>query len=189
LEENDQESSEESPLGLILCAGGGQESIALLRLDQAGIRVGQYLTELPPKKVLERKLRESIALSRALLESRAMTQARIGPSSKRKREDQTDDEQTPRVEKLRAAAAYKVDTVVVTPRVKQESAAKERGGIDILAVLSNEGKGNVMAGAACAKRRPPQLGGLKLQTVLADSETPDFRFKRLPRNSEFCSGA
>src|SRR5258708_1940491 len=43
LEENEQESSEESPLGLILCAEGGHESIALLRLDQAGIRVGQYL--------------------------------------------------------------------------------------------------------------------------------------------------
>jgi len=70
LEENEQESNEESPLGLILCAEGGQESIALLRLDQSGIRVGQYLTELPPKAVLERKLHESIALSRALLETR-----------------------------------------------------------------------------------------------------------------------
>jgi hypothetical protein len=80
-------------------------------------------------------------------------------------------------------------TVVVTPRVKQESAAKERGGIDIPAVLSKEGKGNVMAGAACPKRRPPQLGGLKLQTVLADSQPSDFRFKRLSRNPESCSGA
>jgi YhcG PDDEXK nuclease domain len=68
LEENEQESSEDSPLGLILCTEGGQESIALLQLDQAGIRVGQYLTELSPKKVLERKLHESIELSRALLE-------------------------------------------------------------------------------------------------------------------------
>ena len=71
LEENEQESNEDSPLGLILCAEGGQESIALLRLDQSGIRVGQYLTELPPKKVLERKLHESITLSRVLLEGRA----------------------------------------------------------------------------------------------------------------------
>lgn len=68
LEENEQEPDEESPLGLILCAEGGQESIALLRLDQSGIRVGQYLTELPPKEVLERKLHDSIALSRALIE-------------------------------------------------------------------------------------------------------------------------
>jgi conjugative relaxase-like TrwC/TraI family protein len=43
---------------------------------EAGIRVGQCLTELPPKKVLERKLHESIALSRALLESRSKRQAR-----------------------------------------------------------------------------------------------------------------
>ncbi len=70
LEEYEQEPNEESPLGLILCAEGGQESIALLRLDQSGIRVGQYLTELPPKKVLEQKLHESIALSRALVEGR-----------------------------------------------------------------------------------------------------------------------
>src|ERR1700679_2722703 len=68
LEENEQESSEESPLGLILCAEGGHESISLLRLDQAGIRVGQYLTELPPKEILESKLHESITLSRALLD-------------------------------------------------------------------------------------------------------------------------
>jgi len=56
LERNEQEPGEESPLGLILCAEGGQESVALLRLDQVGIRVAQYLTELPPKRVLERRL-------------------------------------------------------------------------------------------------------------------------------------
>jgi predicted nuclease of restriction endonuclease-like (RecB) superfamily len=76
LEENEQEPSEESPLGLILCAEGGDESIALLRLGQDGIRVGQYLTELPPKRILERKLHESISLSRALLESRMEKQKR-----------------------------------------------------------------------------------------------------------------
>lgn len=79
LEEHEQEPKEESPLGLILCAEGGQESIALLRLNQSGIRVGQYLTELPPKKALERKLHESIALSRALLEDR-MERQRSKPS-------------------------------------------------------------------------------------------------------------
>jgi hypothetical protein len=34
-----------------------------------------------------------------------------------------------------------------------------------------------------------QLGGLKFQTVLADSQASDFRFKRLSRNPESCSGA
>jgi hypothetical protein len=71
-------------LGLILCAEGGHESIALLRLDQAGIRVGQYLTELPPKEILERKLHESITLSRALLESRTERQDRVKDTPKRK---------------------------------------------------------------------------------------------------------
>jgi hypothetical protein len=74
LEEHEQEPKEESPLGLILCAEGGQESIALLRLDRSGTHVGQYLTELPPKEVLERKLYESMALSRALLDGRAAKQ-------------------------------------------------------------------------------------------------------------------
>jgi hypothetical protein len=50
LEEHEEETNEESPLGLILCAEGGQETIALLRLDQSGIHVGQYLTELPPRR-------------------------------------------------------------------------------------------------------------------------------------------
>lgn len=81
LEEHEQEPKEESPLGLILCAEGGQESIALLRLDQSGIHVGQYLTELPPKEVLERKLHESIALSRALLEERMERQRSKSPKT------------------------------------------------------------------------------------------------------------
>jgi predicted nuclease of restriction endonuclease-like (RecB) superfamily len=81
LEEHEQEPEEESPLGLILCAEGGQESIALLRLDRSGIHVGQYLTELPPKEVLERKLHESMALSRALLEGRATKQKAKPPKA------------------------------------------------------------------------------------------------------------
>lgn len=86
LEEHEQEPKEESPLGLILCAEGGQESIALLRLDRSGIHVGQYLTELPPKEVLERKLHESMALSRALLEGRAAKQkAKLPKASARTR--------------------------------------------------------------------------------------------------------
>lgn len=67
LERHEQEPGEASPLGLILCAEAGHESVELLRLEDAGIRVGQYLTELPPKKVLERKLRDAISASRARL--------------------------------------------------------------------------------------------------------------------------
>ena len=58
LEENDAQPGEEPPLGLILCAGKTEEHVRLLRLGESGIRAAQYLTELPPRKILERKLRE-----------------------------------------------------------------------------------------------------------------------------------
>ena len=51
-----------------------------------------------------------------------------------------------------------------------------------------KGNENPMAGAARRKREPARLDGLTFP-VLVDTETPDLRFKRLPRNSEFCSRA
>ena len=61
-------SGEEPPIGLILCAGKSAEHVALLRLERAGIRVAEYMTELPPRKLLERKLHEAIRLARLRLE-------------------------------------------------------------------------------------------------------------------------
>lgn len=49
LEKNEMQPGEESPLGLLLCTEGSDEQIELLQLDQTGIRVAQYLTELPSK--------------------------------------------------------------------------------------------------------------------------------------------
>ena len=56
----EQEPGEASPLGIILCSGKKQEQIELLELDQTGIHVAEYLTELPPKAVLQQKLHEAI---------------------------------------------------------------------------------------------------------------------------------
>lgn len=56
LERYEAEEGEESPIGLILCTEGNREQIELLRLDESGIRVAEYLTELPPRELLERKL-------------------------------------------------------------------------------------------------------------------------------------
>ena len=78
LEKHEQEAGEDTPLGLILCAEGGAESVALLRLDAAGIRVGQYLTALPPKELLQRRLHSVVELSRAQIESRASGEAESG---------------------------------------------------------------------------------------------------------------
>jgi predicted nuclease of restriction endonuclease-like (RecB) superfamily len=65
LEKYEMEMGEEMPVGLILCAGKSDDHVELLQLSKSGIRVATYLTELPPKKVLERKLHEAIARSRA----------------------------------------------------------------------------------------------------------------------------
>lgn len=52
LEKNEMEPGEESPLGLLLCTEGSEEQIELLQLDKSGIKVAQYMTELPPRDVL-----------------------------------------------------------------------------------------------------------------------------------------
>jgi predicted nuclease of restriction endonuclease-like (RecB) superfamily len=67
LEKHDVQPGEEPPLGLILCADKSTEHVELLRLEQSGIRVAQYLTELPPKELLEQKLHQSIQLARERL--------------------------------------------------------------------------------------------------------------------------
>jgi predicted nuclease of restriction endonuclease-like (RecB) superfamily len=71
LARHEQEPGEAPPLGIILCTGKKQEQIELLELDQTGIHVAEYLTGLPPRQLLEQKLHEAIALSKARLERRA----------------------------------------------------------------------------------------------------------------------
>ena len=67
----DQESDEQSPLGIILCAGKKQEQIELLELDKSGIHVAEYLTVLPPKELLQAKLQQAIASAHRRLPSLA----------------------------------------------------------------------------------------------------------------------
>ncbi|KJV07098.1 PDDEXK nuclease domain-containing protein [Methylocucumis oryzae] len=65
----EQEPGEAAPLGIILCSGKKQEQIELLELDASGIHVAEYLTELPPKALLQQKLHEAITRSRQRLEN------------------------------------------------------------------------------------------------------------------------
>lgn len=67
LEKYDLQPGEESPIGLILCADKTEEHVELLQLDHSGIRVAQYLTELPSQELLEKKLHESIRIARERL--------------------------------------------------------------------------------------------------------------------------
>lgn len=65
LEKNEMQEGEETPLGLILCAEGSDEQIELLQLHKSGIKVGEYLTELPDKALLKQKLHLAIEQNRA----------------------------------------------------------------------------------------------------------------------------
>jgi predicted nuclease of restriction endonuclease-like (RecB) superfamily len=67
LEKHDTRPGEEPPLGLILCADKSVEHVELLQLDKSGIRVAQYLTELPPREALEKTLHDSIRRARERL--------------------------------------------------------------------------------------------------------------------------
>jgi predicted nuclease of restriction endonuclease-like (RecB) superfamily len=68
LDKHDRRPGEESPLGLILCAGKSEEHVELLQLDQSSIRVAEYVTELPPREVLGRKLHAAVAAARKRIE-------------------------------------------------------------------------------------------------------------------------
>jgi predicted nuclease of restriction endonuclease-like (RecB) superfamily len=59
LDRHERQPGEEAPLGLILCAERSAEHVELLRLEESGIRVAEYLTELPPRRLLERKLHDA----------------------------------------------------------------------------------------------------------------------------------
>lgn len=60
LERYEMQPGEETPLGLILCTEGSNEQIELLQLDASGIKVAQYMTELPPKEILIRQMQKTI---------------------------------------------------------------------------------------------------------------------------------
>lgn len=64
LEKHERQYGENPPIGLILCAGKDHEEIELLKLDKSGIRVAEYMTELPPRKILEKKLHQAIMAAR-----------------------------------------------------------------------------------------------------------------------------
>ena len=64
LEAHEMEPGEEQPLGLLLCTEGGDEQIELLQLDNSGIKVAQYMTELPSKELLQRQIHKVLESAR-----------------------------------------------------------------------------------------------------------------------------
>ena len=65
LEKYEKVEGENTPIGLILCAGKNEEHIELMRLDQSNIKVADYLTALPSQKILQEKLHKAVEIAKA----------------------------------------------------------------------------------------------------------------------------
>jgi len=64
LEKYEKVEGENTPIGLILCAGKNPEHIELLQLHQGNIKVADYYTLLPSKKVLLNRLHRAIEIAK-----------------------------------------------------------------------------------------------------------------------------
>lgn len=80
LDKHERRAGEEKPLGIIICADKDQEDIELLELNKNSIHVAQYLTELPPRKVLEKKLHQAIRIAREKYEQLQLLENDAKPS-------------------------------------------------------------------------------------------------------------
>ena len=66
LDKYEKRKNEKEPIGLILCSEGNTEHIELLMLEGSNIKLAQYLTELPSKKILEKQLTKAITKAKKI---------------------------------------------------------------------------------------------------------------------------
>jgi predicted nuclease of restriction endonuclease-like (RecB) superfamily len=64
LEKHEMQPGENPPIGIILCSEKSDERVELLQLEKSGIRVSQFITEIPSKKVFEKRLHDAIERAR-----------------------------------------------------------------------------------------------------------------------------
>lgn len=67
LEQYEMLEGENKPIGLVLCTGKNEEHVELMHLHESNIRVAEYLTKLPDRKLLERKLQQAVEIAREKL--------------------------------------------------------------------------------------------------------------------------
>ena len=67
LDRHERHGGEERPLALILCAGQKKETVEYLDLGERGIHVAEYLTELPPRELLQQRLHAAVVRARQQL--------------------------------------------------------------------------------------------------------------------------
>lgn len=81
LDRYERQEGEEKPIGLILCAGKKRETVEVLELEPRGIHVAEYLTELPPRDLLEQHLHKAMVRTRLQLEQKVVHRAADAISS------------------------------------------------------------------------------------------------------------
>ncbi len=64
LEKHEMQPGENPPIGIVLCSEKSDERVKLLQLEKSGIRVSQFITELPSKEVFEKRLHDAIERAR-----------------------------------------------------------------------------------------------------------------------------
>ena len=72
LNKYERQDGENEPIGLILCTKASRNQIELLELDKAGIAVAEYWTNLPPKALLEEKIKSIMSEAQERLERRRL---------------------------------------------------------------------------------------------------------------------
>jgi hypothetical protein len=80
LDRHERQKGEEKPIGLILCAGKKRETVEVLELEPRGIHVAEYLTELPPRELLEQRLHEAVIRARRQIEQHEAEEAPAKPA-------------------------------------------------------------------------------------------------------------
>jgi len=68
----ERQPDENEPIGLILCTKASRNQIELLELDKSGIAVAEYWPNLPPKALLEEKIRTILAEAQERLARRKL---------------------------------------------------------------------------------------------------------------------
>ena len=77
LKKHEMRPGEEEPLGLILCAEKSDERVEVFELESRGIRIAEYLTELPPRDLLAKKLHDAVRLARERIGETAAPTAKL----------------------------------------------------------------------------------------------------------------
>jgi predicted nuclease of restriction endonuclease-like (RecB) superfamily len=72
LNKYERQEGENEPIGLILCTKASRNQIELMDLDKSGIAVAEYWTNLPPKALLEEKIRTILSEAQERLERRKL---------------------------------------------------------------------------------------------------------------------